>query len=78
MKPKIIRGLLSVRSNKISQFAIDAELFQNGKNKTFRETIEVLDDFRNKSGLKIKIGTTIIVWLGSNCNITRPDRRYWV
>ena len=64
--------------HKISQFATDADLFQNGKNKAFKETIQVLDDFRNKSGLKIKIGTTIIEWLGSNCNITQPNRRYWV
>ena len=64
--------------HKISQFASDAELFQNRKNKTCKEAIQVLDDFRNKSGLKIKIGTTIIVWLGSNCNITRPDRIYWM
>ena len=57
-----------VRPNIKYQFADDPELFQNGKSKTFEETIRVLDDFGNKSGLKINIEKTIVIWLGSNTN----------
>ena len=39
--------------HKISQFADDTDLFQNGKGKTFEETIRALGDFGNKSELKI-------------------------
>ena len=41
--------------HKISQFADDTDLFQNGKGKTFEETIRALGDFGNKSELKIYI-----------------------
>ena len=54
-KTEILKGLLSVRPNIKYQFADDTELFQNGKSKTFEETIRVLNDFGNKSGLKINI-----------------------
>ena len=44
-------------------------MFQNGKSKTFEETIRVLDDFGNKSGLKSNIEKkTAVIWLGSNPN----------
>ena len=58
-----IKGIIIGQTeNKISQFADDTELFQNGKSKTFEETIRVLDDFGNKSGLKINIEK-------NNCNM---------
>ena len=57
-----------VRPNIKYQFADDPELFQNGKSKTFEETIRVLNDFGNKSGLKISIEKIIVIWLGSNTN----------
>ena len=64
-----IKGIIIGQTeHKISQFADDTELFQNGKSKTFEETIRVLDDFGKKSGLKINIGKTIVIWLGSNTN----------
>jgi len=64
-----IKGIIIGQTeHKISQFADDTELFQNGKSKTFEETIRVLDDFGNKSGLKINIEKTIVIWLGSNTN----------
>ncbi len=76
-KTKMLKGLLSVRRNVKYQFADDSELFQNGKSKTFEETIRVLGDFGNKSGLKINIEkkkkmkkrrSKTLVWLGSNIN----------
>ena len=54
--------IIGQTEHKISQFADDTELFQNGKSKTFEETIRVLDDFGNKSGLKINIEK-------NNCNM---------
>ena len=64
-----IKGIIIGQTeHKISQFADDTELFQNGKSKTFEETIRVLDDFGNKSGLKINIEKTIVILLGSNTN----------
>ena len=51
----MLKGLLSVRRNAKYQFADDSELFHIGKSKTFEETIRVLGDFGNKSGLKINI-----------------------
>ena len=41
---------------------------KNGDRKSFEETIRVLEDFGNKSGLKIDIEKTIIVWIGSEKN----------
>jgi hypothetical protein len=58
---------------KLSQFADDTELFQNGDRKTFEETIRVLEDFGNKSGLKLNIEKTVVVWLGAEKN---SDVRY--
>ena len=64
-----IKGIIIGQTeHKISQFADDIELLQNGKSKTFEETIRVLDDFGNKSGLKINIEKTIVILLGSNTN----------
>ena len=57
-----IKGnIIGQTEHKISQFADDAELFQNGKSKTFKETIRVLDDFGNKSGFKISIGILLLL-----------------
>ena len=47
--------IIGQTEHKISQFSDDTELFQNGKSKTFEETIRVLDDFGNKFELKINI-----------------------
>ena len=58
----IKRIIIGQTEHKISQFADDTELFQNGKNKTFEEAIRVLDDFGNKPGLKINIEK-------NNCNM---------
>ena len=64
-----IKGIIIGQTeHKISQFADDTELFQNEKSKTFEETIRVLDDFGNKSGLKINIDFFFVIWLGSNTN----------
>ena len=64
-----IKGIIIGQTeHEISQFADNTELFQNGKCRTFEETIRVLDDFGNKSGLKSNIEKTNVIWLGSNTN----------
>ena len=54
--------------HKISQFADDTELFQNGERKTFEETIYTIEFFGQISGLKINIEKTFVVWFGSALN----------
>ena len=66
---KDIKGMVIGKTeHKISQFADDTELFQDGNKTRFEETIRVLDDFGNQSGLKINIEITIVLWLGSKIN----------
>ena len=68
---KDIKGIVIRKTkHKISHFADDTKLFQDCDRKTFEETIQVLDDFGNKSGLKTKIEKkkTIVVWLRSKIN----------
>ena len=53
---KGIKGIVVWKTeHKLSQFADDTELFQDGDKTTFEQTIRVLGDFGNKSGLKINI-----------------------
>ena len=62
---KDIKGIVIRRTeHKISQFADDTDFFQDGDKTTFEETIRVLDDFGSKSGLKINIEKTTVVWSG--------------
>ena len=64
-----IKGItIGNTEHKLSQFADDTELFQNGDKETFEETIRVLSDFGNKSGLKPNVEKTIAVWLGKEQN----------
>ena len=77
---KDIKGIVIRKTkHKISHFADDTKLFQDCDRKTFEETIQVLDDFGNKSGLKINSEKTTVVWLGSkiNCNVRYvPDLKF--
>ena len=50
---------------KISQFADDTELFLGGDRKSFEQTINILDVFGEKSGLRLSIEKTFVVWLGN-------------
>ena len=49
----------------LSQFADDTSIFLDGTEKSFRETVTVLDKFSCYSGLKINIDKTNVIWIGS-------------
>ena len=51
--------------HKISQFADDTELLNNGDKISFEKTIDILDHFGKISGLYMNSGKTQAIWLGS-------------
>ena len=51
--------------HKISQFADDTQLVNNGDKKSFEKSIEILDKFGRTSGLFINAEKTQAIWLGS-------------
>ena len=61
-----IKGIL-VKDNSflLSQFADDATLYLDGKEESFRESVNVLVIFASMSGLKINFDKTNAVWIGS-------------
>ena len=61
---KDIKGIVIGKTKRKLPFADDTELFQDGDRATFNETIRLLNDFENKSGLKINIDKSVVVWLG--------------
>ena len=61
---KYIRGIVIGQvEHKLSQFPDDTGLLQHRERKSFEETVRVLEDFGNKSGLNI-----MIVCIGSEKN----------
>ena len=66
---KNIKGIkIGETEHKISQFADDTELFQNGECRTFEETVNTIEFFGQISGLRINIEKTFVVWIGSELN----------
>ena len=49
----------------LSQFADDTTLYLDGKEESFRESVNVLVRFVSMSGLKINFDKTNVVWIGS-------------
>ena len=54
--------------HKISQYADDTEVLLSGDKKSFEETIRMIEDFGNKSGLLLNAGKSNAIWLGSKRN----------
>ena len=84
---------LMIRSNKnikgiqikdkeilLSLFADDTTLFLDGSERSFKETIKILDSFSKISGLKINNDKTQIAWIGSkkDCKIEYMKDRNFV
>ena len=66
---KEIKGIhIADVEHKISQFADDTQLINNGDKKCFEKSIEILDKFGKTSGLFINAEKTEAVWLGSYKN----------
>ena len=51
---------------KISQYADDTSLILDGSNEAFTSSLQVLDDFRKISGLKLNDKKTEVLWIGDN------------
>ena len=63
---KNIKGIfIDDIEHKISQFADDAQLLNNGDERTFIETINVIHKFGKLSGLFLNTEKTQAIWLGS-------------
>jgi exonuclease III len=60
---------------KITQFADDTSLLQNGDRRSYDKLFTILESFENISGLKLNYEKTVNVWLGSkrNSNVTFAD-----
>ena len=69
---------------KISQYADDTTLILDGSNEAFTSSLQVLDDFRKISGLKLNDKKTEVLWIGVTCNkgsgvILCPEKDFkWV
>ena len=60
-----IKGILVKDISVLSQFADDTTLYLDGKEESFRESVNVLVRFASMSGLKINFDKTNAVWIGS-------------
>lgn len=66
---KNIKGIIINETEyKISQYADDTELLQNGDRQTFEETIKTIDKFSKFSGLYLNVEKTNAIWLGNKRN----------
>ena len=62
---------------KISQFADDTSLFLNNFT-SVQNSLKLLDEFGNISGLKLNVEKTKAIWLGSQrCNESKPFGLKW-
>ena len=71
-KTKKISGLTVCGEEiKLSQYADDTTLILDDSEESLRESLTLLDDFGEMSGLKLKCGKTEALWIGSktNCNL---------
>ena len=63
---KDIKGIIiKERKTVLSLFADDTTLFLDGSEKSFKESIKVLDFFSETSGLRSNNEKTQIVWIGN-------------
>ena len=53
---------------KLGQYADDTQIFLDGSEETLDLTLQVLEEFRLLSGLKINMEKTKAVWIGSMIN----------
>ena len=55
-------------SHLLELYADDCSIFLDPTDENLREVLEILDDFKNISGLKISLTKTKAVWFGSGWN----------
>ena len=68
-----IKGILVKDISVLSQFADDTTLYLDGKEESFRESVNVHVRFASMSGLKIYFDKTNADWIGSEKKIRRFD-----
>ena len=79
-KNKNIKGIIiNNREHKLSQYADDTVFMLDGKEKSLKETLNVLFEFSRFSGLNVNFDKTHAVWIGAK-NIVlqqlKPDGNY--
>ena len=64
---KHIKGIIiNENEHKLSQYADDALFLLDGTSNSLNETLNVLSDFSNFSGLKINFEKIHAVWIGTS------------
>ena len=79
---KNINGIIiNEREHKLSQYADDTSFFIDGTSKSLNETLNVLSEFSNFSGLKVNFDKTHAVWIRlkkySNASIKTRWKLSW-
>ena len=69
-KNKNIKGIIiNNREHKLSQYADDTVFMLDGKEKSLKETLNVLFEFSRFSGLNVNFDKTHAVWIGAKKNV---------
>ena len=75
---KNINGIIiNEREHKLSQYADDTLFFLDGTSKSLNETLSVLSEFYNFSGLKVNFDKTHAVWIGLKKYSTASIKTRW-
>ena len=75
---KNITGIIiNEREHKLSQYADDTLFFLDGTSKSLNETLNVLSEFSNFSGLKVNFDKTHAVWIGLKKYSTASIKTRW-
>ena len=75
---KNINGIyINEKEHKLSQYADDTLFLLDGTSKSLNETLNVLSEFSNFSGLKINFDKTHAVWIGQKKYSTASIKTKW-
>ena len=77
-KNKNIKGIIiNNREHKLSQYADDTVFMLDGKEKSLKETLNVLFEFSRFSGLNVNFDKTHAVWIGAKKYSTAAIKTRW-
>ena len=69
---KSISGIkINEKEFRLSQYADDTQIFLDGTEKSLKETLNISKTFYIMSGIKINVGKTRAIWIGSLSNSNR-------
>jgi len=63
--------------HKLSQFADDTTILLDGTDQSLNETLNVIQDFSNISGLNVNFDKTNVVWIGKNKYSSNTIKTKW-